>query len=369
MLVVGSVGRNLLALVMVLRATAALPPHTSAPVRTPLPEVATHSLITPQTLVSVDGGRRLNLLCMGSGSPTVLLDSGTGGGIYDWRLVQAVIAQGTTACSYDRAGYGFSDPAAHRSDAINAVRDLHNLIVNGGLKKPIILAGHSNGGIYAVLYAETYPEDLAGMVLVDPGFTGQQNFDAYGLSARKVKELEQGNARWIRLARHCMALAESGALSESENAASPCTDNPPNHDPLLHASLDRQESKPAYYKALLSEFESTFLAKYGATLNDREVPLKAGSLGELPLIVLTAGRHPAAFSDFTDQDQAKYYLYWKNGHDRLAALSRDGRNITVSDSGHFIQIDQPAIVVRYILELVKRSHASYHSAEPDNRRQ
>jgi hypothetical protein len=109
------------------------------------------------------------------------------------------------------------------------------------------------------------------------------------------------------------------------------------------SKVDRRSNKTQ-----LSEFENTFRMTAGSTVNDREVPIHHGALGDPPLIVLTASRHPAALVDFTAQDQAKYYDYWKRGHDRLAALSSDGSNVLVPGSGHFIQRDQPAAVVRYV---------------------
>jgi pimeloyl-ACP methyl ester carboxylesterase len=317
------------------------------------PPVATDRLIEPQTRVKVDGKRRLNLLCMGSGTPTVIFESGTGGGTYDWRLVQGAIAQKTTACSYDRAGYGFSDPATRRSDARNAVDDLHRLIVHAGLRRPVVLVGHSNGGIYAVLYAQTFPKDVAGMVLVDPGFTGQQEFDLYGLSPAKASELKQGNTAWIQFARQCAALAKAGILAQSQSSSSPCLDNPPNPDPRLHRVLNEIQSKPPYTDALLSEFQSTFQMTGATTINDREVPLQPGELGHLPLIVLTASEHKASPADFTPMDQAKYYTYWKQGHDRVAKLSTQGRNIVIARSGHFIQKDQPDEVIRYVTDVLE----------------
>jgi pimeloyl-ACP methyl ester carboxylesterase len=320
-----------------------------------LPIVPSDLLTSPHALVRVNGTRRLNLLCMGHGSPTVLFDAGTGGGTPSWRFVQAAIARKTTTCSYDRAGYGFSDPSTSSSDSVNAVGDLHSLVVHAQLPKPLILVGHSNGGIYVVLYAETYPGDLGGVVLVDPGFTGQQDFGAYGLSANKAAELQSGNEHWIAFARHCLALAKNGELRRPENTSSACLDNPPNPDAQLHQAFNVIESRPAFHQTQLSEFENTFRMADGSTVNDREVPINPGALGDLPLIVLTASKHPAAPADFSAQDQAKYYDYWKRGHDRLAALSSNGRNIVVPDSGHFIQRDQPATVVRYVQQMVEHS--------------
>jgi pimeloyl-ACP methyl ester carboxylesterase len=71
-------------------------------------------------------------------------------------------------CSYDRAGFGWSEPGAAPGDAQHAVDDLHSLLANSGEPGPFVLVGHSNGGLRAVLYAHTYPQEVAGVVLVDP---------------------------------------------------------------------------------------------------------------------------------------------------------------------------------------------------------
>ena len=314
------------------------------------PIVLTRLLVSPQREVDVAKGRRLNLLCLGVGTPTVIFESGTGGGIYDWLFIQAAVARRTTACAYDRAGFGFSDPARRASDVSNAVVDLQQLITKAPLRLPLILVGHSNGGMYAVRFAELHRNEVAGLILVDPGFTGQQQFAKYGLAPAKAKELEDGNAEWIRFARHCLAFTETGALTGAPT--SPCLDDPPNLVIALHRALDRIQSQPAFAKALLSEFTSTFQKVDGMTVDDREVPLVPASLGELPLSVLTASRHPAQFADFTAQDQARYYDYWKVGHDRLESLSICGHNVVVANSGHFIQYDQPQVVISSILKTV-----------------
>jgi pimeloyl-ACP methyl ester carboxylesterase len=280
----------------------------------------------------------------------VLFESGTGGAVYDWRFVQAAVAQKTTACAYDRAGFGFSDLARRTSDANHAVDDLQKLVLKAHLKLPLILVGHSNGGIYAVRFAQLHPSEVAGMVLIDPGFTGQQDFSAYGLTPTKAAELEAGNAELIRSARECLTLARGGP--HNADAASSCLDNPANANPALHRALDRIQSRPAYNEALLSEFESTFLKSHGHTLNDSEVLLLPRSLGNLPITVLTASRHPAQPADFNVDEQAQYYAFWKKGHDRLAMLSSCGHNFVVPNSGHFIQYDQPQAVTSYILSVV-----------------
>lgn len=180
--------------------------------------IDTALLTAPQREIEVQTGRHLNLLCVGSGKPTILFESGTGGAAYDWRFVQEAVAQKTTACTYDRAGFGFSDPARRASDADHAAGDLQRLVVKAHLQLPLVLVGHSNGGIYAIRFAQLHRLEVADMVLVDPGFTGQQNFSAYGLTEAKAEELEAGNAEWIHSAKMSHArkgwrIASTGHLS------------------------------------------------------------------------------------------------------------------------------------------------------------
>ena len=130
--------------------------------------------IRPGELVAIDGARRLNLVCMGMGAPTVILEAGAGDGSWAWRKVQPELAKSTRVCAYDRAGYGFSDPITRPADADNAVDDLSKLLSKAGLGDQIILVGHSVGGLYAELFAARHPDQVAGLVLVDP--TGLEDF-------------------------------------------------------------------------------------------------------------------------------------------------------------------------------------------------
>ena len=124
-------------------------------------------------LVAIEPGRRLNLRCLGNGQPTVMLESGLWDTSMAWRKVQGQIAQFTQACSYDRAGLGFSDASRRPSTALNSADDLHRLVTAAGIQRPFVLVGHSAGGLYAAVYAGLYTTDLAGMVLINPAFAEQ----------------------------------------------------------------------------------------------------------------------------------------------------------------------------------------------------
>lgn len=90
-------------------------------------------------------------------------------------------------------------------------------------------------------------------------------------------------------------------------------------------------------------------------MNDEEARLDANQFGVMPLIVLTAARHPAPVKDFDAADQAIYYAAWKRAHDALALLSKNGKSIVVNDSGHFIQRDQPEELVKVIGSVVENA--------------
>jgi pimeloyl-ACP methyl ester carboxylesterase len=125
-----------------------------------------HSM--PGRLVDIGGGRRLHIYCTGSGSPTVILEGGLGEPSTMMRSrIQPDVAQDTRVCVYDRAGRGWSDPAKGLQDGAAVAADLHALLANSGEKGPFVLAGHSAGGAYVLNYAHLFPDDVAGVVLLD----------------------------------------------------------------------------------------------------------------------------------------------------------------------------------------------------------
>lgn len=113
------------------------------------------------------GGHRLYLNCTGSGSPTVVLEPGAGGMSSDLGLITPAVSRDTRVCVYDRAGRGWSDPASTPQDGAQIATDLHTLLQRANIPGPYVLAGHSFGGLYALTFAAHYPEDVAGLVLVD----------------------------------------------------------------------------------------------------------------------------------------------------------------------------------------------------------
>jgi len=113
------------------------------------------------------GGFRLNLYCMGSGSPTVVFDSGWEDWAPAWSTVQPQIASFTRACSYDRAGAGFSDPGPMPRTSVRIARELHTALHRAGIEGPYILVGNAFGGDNMRTFADLYMSEVAGLVLDD----------------------------------------------------------------------------------------------------------------------------------------------------------------------------------------------------------
>lgn len=308
----------------------------------------------PGTLVPVRGARRINLTCVGTGRTTVLFLSGLGSGTFDWRKIQPAIGRVTRACAYDRAGYGFSDPATTPSDVTSAIDDLHSLLHSKAITAPIVLVGHSLGGLYATTYALRYPSDVVGMVLVDPAFSGQTGQIAKAVGPAAAGRMEAWNKQMIVALDRCVELATTGRLSLPSEQASDCLDNPADPDPDVHRERNRQAKSPAFERALRSEYEMANISDAdGQTIDDHQTGTKGATLGTTPLVVLTRG-DSEALPGLSADEIAKVDLAWRAGHDKLAALSSVGINAIVPHSKHFVQLDQPKAVTREILLVLQQ---------------
>src|SRR6516225_6908336 len=120
----------------------------------------------PGRLIDVDGHAR-HLACTGTGAPTVMLEEGSGGGALNWIWIQRKVAATTRVCSYDRPGYGWSDPSDTPRDADTVARELAALLAAAGENGPFIAVGHSLGGAYMRMFAAQQQGNVVGLVLVD----------------------------------------------------------------------------------------------------------------------------------------------------------------------------------------------------------
>lgn len=302
----------------------------------------------PGKLVDL-GGWRLHINCAGearAAQPTVILEAGAGGFSVEWSLVQPRVAGFARVCSYDRAGDGWSDLGPHPRTMRQTVFELHTLLEKAGVRPLYVLVGSSYGGVLARLYAATYPADVAGMLLVDGGRLNPLRF----IDGKLVSLPETATGRPVPPVQTSNPLRESdippGARAQIEAAArqaAPTANDPP-RDKLPAAAQQMRAwalAQVKHYAAYANPFEAEELALMIADQKKKELPL-----GDIPLIVLTAGRPEYGPGEQALEDDRK------KSQAALASLSRIGKQVIAADSGHHIQIEDPELVTRSIGELV-----------------
>ncbi|GAA4015573.1 alpha/beta hydrolase [Actimicrobium antarcticum] len=269
----------------------------------------------------------MNLTCSGSGRPTVIFDSGMADWGFTWALVQPRIATTTRACTYDRAGLGYSDASHRTGDSTNMVDDLHRLLQQAAIPPPYVLVGHSLGGLNVRLFADRYRTEVSGMVLVDASHEdGMARIDRHP-DGHETDRYRANLQRWS----YC--IAHPAAADFATRCIEPAD---PRYSAQLNAERARLQALPRYQQAQYSETKhyldgSSFAAVRAARRY----------YGDMPLEVLTAGQTIASVGP-----------EWLRLQRELAALSRRGVQITVAGAGHYIQLDRPATVSASIERVV-----------------
>jgi pimeloyl-ACP methyl ester carboxylesterase len=307
------------------------------------PAIAASPFAHPQQLVDI-GGRRLNLYCSGSGPVTVVFDGGSGDPAWNWQAVQPEVAKRTRACVYDRAGLGFSDPSPQPGTSSNAVADLHALLGKAGIRPPYVLVGHSYGGGNAQLYTFRYPDEVKGLVLVEPAHEDEArrlNIASQGMS-------EKAAAMQMAMLHQCVDGAAKGFAPGGELAAM-CTSGADYQAGLprdLVAARMANLTSAAYWRAATSESDNGEAS--GATLRAAR-----HGFGDLPLVVLTRGVSPYAVPGKPQSALNKAFEDENRKiHIELAATSTRGRERVVAGADHGIPLQQPQAVVQAVTEVL-----------------
>ena len=313
-----------------------------APLATQL--VTDLTYVTPGRLVDIGNGRRMNILCIGAGSPTVILEAGLGDQIRAWAMVQPQISRRTRVCSYDRAGLGFSDGSPRSGTSSNAVADLHELLIAAGIKPPYILVGHSLGGMYVRLYTDKYRAEIAGLVLVDP--VSEEQGRRFALLDVSTKTLNDQYVEWLRTV--CIPEAIKGFDKDSP-LYKRCVGEPDaRFSAEFNEALAANESTAVHFRSVWSEWANVF------TSSSDQVRSATHSFGDLPLIVLSRAPFALQPNETQEMRDAKNQL-WMELHDDLARLSTRGINQVVPGAGHYIQFDRPEAVVDAVFEVLDQS--------------
>jgi len=255
------------------------------------------------------GTRSLHYLCRGRGSPTVIAEGGPGFSFSEafarpkpvgWQIVFLRVIEKTRMCVYDRANVGLSDEAPTPRTTLDAVNDLHALIHNARIGTPVLLVGQSAGGLNVRLYANHFPKEVAGIVLIDSSHPDQS------LRFKAALPPESPGEWW--------------ELPGLRNGPSPS---------FSSEGLD-------------------FAASYAQVR-------AASSLGEIPLIVLTRDPNWPGDPGTPVELQPVLRDVWQELQRDLLKLSKNSRQIVAVGSGHAIQFDNPQLVVDSIFEVMSQT--------------
>jgi pimeloyl-ACP methyl ester carboxylesterase len=263
----------------------------------------------PGQLVTVQG-TRLNFYCMGRGTPTVVFDSGWGDWAPVWMIVQPEVAKWTRACSYDRAGAGFSDPGPMPRTSVRIADELRSALHNAAIQAPYILVGNAFGGDNVRTFAARYPAEVAALVLVEADIVScAQQFFFRGLP----------EAMW---------------------------------SPQLNARLlELVQTKVAMYDSYISEMEQM-------PMDELYLEQHSRSLGSRPIRVLSTGNHGVHSFDPSrppDPEQQKYEEEVAREQAKWLKLSSNSRQLFTDKSSEYIPFDQPGFVVDAVREVFTQS--------------
>jgi pimeloyl-ACP methyl ester carboxylesterase len=266
-------------------------------------------------------GVRSHIYCLGSGIPTVIFVSGLGETYDSWSKVQFEIGRSTKACSYDRAGLGWSDPGPAPRDIDRMVTELHNLLVASGISPPYLLVGHSLGGGVIRVFTALRQNELAGLIMVDalhPDFLKRMQLDAWDENMLRT-------AKWMqRVAPFGIARLEGRCAMD--------------HHPLIQCAN--------FWNPFVGEREAL-------PASVREVGAVT-SLGVKPLIILSRDPDPAV-----GWGTAENRKIWEQMQEELPRLSSQSQQIIVKRATHYIQDDRPDAVIEAIsrmLTVVRTQH-------------
>ncbi|TYP68971.1 alpha/beta hydrolase [Paenibacillus methanolicus] len=279
----------------------------------------------------VDAGTfRLHMNISRSAGPTIIFEAGSGETSLSWRSIPNDLAPYATVVSYDRAGYGWSEPSPDPRTGDNIVRELHHALSQAGLTGPYILVGHSLGGMYMRLFAQSYPEETAALVLVDAREENNERESLAVLTSESIPE--QPSPSLLTL------LKRSGIMRLFQ-------------DELLEGFVPKEDrgifinivATSAFFNAKATEANLASLT---------ENAIRGQSLGSIPLRVIARGiPEDGRQYGLSEAAGAELELIWQNGQRRQLALSSDSRLIIAEKSGHDVMRTEPKLIVDVIKSL------------------
>ena len=297
----------------------------------------------PPGELALVNGSRMHIHCTGTGSPVVVMEAGATDISLSWGKVQPGVAEFTRVCTYDRLGYGWSDPLDGPVTARTVTGRLHSLLGAANISPPYVLVGHSLGGEYVRYYATRYPDEVAGIVLVDPGSEWQmvrtgENF---------TREQQAAIHTAVLGIRAMGEKAEDGTLAANLSLV-PADPRLPPYE--FHAYQALLATRPYFWEARAVEAESAFTIF--TELQQAEISLPA----TIPLTVISAGNAMEYSTDPAEDAHAN--AVFRTLQQEMARESENGTYRVAPDTTHYVQLDRPDIVIDAIHSVVDATRSS-----------
>lgn len=280
----------------------------------------------PGTIYKIDK-HDVHLTCSGSGTPTILLEAGLGDDFLSWRRVQPKLSETTRVCSYDRAGYGWSSARNGPRDTDHVVEELHTLANVAGIRGPLVLMGHSAGGLFIRKYATLYPQGIVGLVFVDSSTPTQ--FDRLPVELRGVEDFTWDKLFLpfgiTRLRGHCGVDDPSTIGLEAQLRWHDCTRQ-------VFATTEREEI----------DFPQSCKEAKGT-----------GPFGDIPILIFS--QDPALHfgdSPISLATMRQAAITWNTLQEELKNLSPHSRRIIARGSTHYVHQLRPQLVISEVQHLI-----------------
>jgi pimeloyl-ACP methyl ester carboxylesterase len=279
----------------------------------------------PGKLINI-GTHRLHINCIGQGMPTVIIDSGIGGFSLEWFKIQNNLSDDVRICSYDRAGYGWSDPGPKPRTTARIAKELRTLLVEAKIPGPYLLVGHSFGGYNIRYFASEYPEMTAGLVLIDSSHPQQFNTEEFKRVEPKAPVTKHRNSVSIRLIRPIIA------------------DNYPHEKKRVAYQL---MSSMKSINTLMNEMDFMEISAQQLAARNHQRP------HNFPVVIITRGKRVWPDNELGDRRERQ----WSKLQNDLENISLNSDHFLAYKSGHIVHLDQPELVSENILLAVNKSRA------------
>lgn len=285
-------------------------------------------------MIKVDGREiHVNITGTKTSLPPILIETGTGNWSYDWSNIQEELSKHTVVITYDRAGYGWSDPPSNGFDIDMTINDINQILELSKIDTPVILIGHSVGGIYSRLFADKYPDKVSGMVLID---SRNEFFSDHAMTYNE-KFFETQDQKMN------LFLSKIGIVR-------------------LFGENIFPETMPDYLsseKYVNVHWDTPFFKVLNEEINQITVSEKlledTNTLGDKPLTIITPNEVELQATElgFSEQDAEGLEEVWMDSQQQLTNLSTKSEFILVPNSSHSVMYDQPNIIINALLKMAE----------------